>query len=107
MTKRYRQQRVKDLPKVPTWRPEWDSNLRPSGRKAPTCHLATPPHILVFYFAPISAAWVYFSRPFFPKCLYILLSNTSSDIFPSFIHKRANLFEYDRLIGNSRTITIP
>src|SRR6218665_3694240 len=32
--KRYRQLRVKDLPKVPTWRLEWDSNLRPSERKA-------------------------------------------------------------------------
>src|SRR6218665_1172445 len=32
--KHYRQLRVKDLPKVPTWRLEWDSNLRPSGRKA-------------------------------------------------------------------------
>ena len=27
--------RVKDLPKVPTWRLAWDSNLSPSGRKAP------------------------------------------------------------------------
>src|SRR6218665_2070017 len=26
--------RVKDLPKVPTWRPERDSNPRPFGRKA-------------------------------------------------------------------------
>ena len=26
--KRHRQLRVKDLPKVPTWRLEWDSNLR-------------------------------------------------------------------------------
>ena len=32
--KRYRQLQVKDLPKVLTWRLEWDSNLRPSGRKA-------------------------------------------------------------------------
>src|SRR6218665_221999 len=32
--KRYRQLRVRDLPKVPTWRLESDSNLRPSGRKA-------------------------------------------------------------------------
>ena len=30
----YRQLRVKDFPKVPSWRPECDSNLRPSGRKA-------------------------------------------------------------------------
>ena len=29
--KRHRQLRVKDLPKVPTWRLEWDSNPRPSG----------------------------------------------------------------------------
>ena len=27
----HRQLRVKDLPKVPTWRREWDSNLRPFG----------------------------------------------------------------------------
>ena len=32
--KRCRQLRVKDLSKVPTWRLEWDSNLRPSGWKA-------------------------------------------------------------------------
>jgi len=25
---------AKDLPKVPTWQLEWNSNLRPSGRKA-------------------------------------------------------------------------
>ena len=34
MLKRHRQLQVKDLPKVPTWRLERDSNLRPSGRKA-------------------------------------------------------------------------
>ena len=34
--KRHRQLRVKDLPKVPTWRLERDSNPRPSGRKAST-----------------------------------------------------------------------
>src|SRR6218665_413763 len=32
--KRHRQLRVKDLPKVPTWRPERDSNPRHFGRKA-------------------------------------------------------------------------
>src|SRR6218665_2480606 len=39
--KRHRQLRDKDLPKVPTWRLERDSNPRPSGRKAstlPMCH---------------------------------------------------------------------
>src|SRR6218665_336479 len=30
----YRQQRVKDLPKVSTWRLEWNSNKRPSSPKA-------------------------------------------------------------------------
>ena len=45
MAKRYRQLRVKDLPKVPTWRLEWDSNLRPSGRKAPILPLSYHPHI--------------------------------------------------------------
>ena len=34
-TKCFRQLWVKDLPKVPTWRLEWDSNLRPYGRKTP------------------------------------------------------------------------
>src|SRR6218665_1532461 len=33
--KHYVQLRVKDLPKVLTWRLKWDSNRRPSGRKAP------------------------------------------------------------------------
>jgi len=32
----YRQLRVKDLSKVPTWRLEWNSNQRPSAPKAPT-----------------------------------------------------------------------
>ena len=31
---------MKDLPKLPTWRLEWDSNLRPSGRKAPNLPLS-------------------------------------------------------------------
>src|SRR6218665_4202135 len=35
MPKCYRQLQVKDLPKVPTWQLEWDSNLRLYGRKAP------------------------------------------------------------------------
>src|SRR6218665_11536 len=34
--KRHRQLRFKDLPKVPTWQLEWDSNPPPSGRKAST-----------------------------------------------------------------------
>ena len=38
--KRYRQLWVKDLPKVPTWRLEWDSNLRPSGRNGPNLPLS-------------------------------------------------------------------
>src|SRR6218665_2373897 len=33
-SKRHRQLRVKDLPKVPTWRLERNSNPRPFGRKA-------------------------------------------------------------------------
>ena len=37
--KRHRQLRVKDLPKVPTQRLEWDTNLRPSGDKAPNVPL--------------------------------------------------------------------
>jgi len=35
----YWQLRVKDLPKVPMWRLEWDSNQRPSRRKAPNLPL--------------------------------------------------------------------
>jgi len=38
MPKRYRQLQVKNLPKSPPWRLEWDSNLRPSGRKTPSHH---------------------------------------------------------------------
>src|SRR6218665_1012380 len=33
-SRRHRQLRVKDLPKVPTWRLERDSNPRPFGQKA-------------------------------------------------------------------------
>ena len=40
--KRYRQLWVKDLPKVLAWRLEWDSNLRPSGRKAPNPSIDPP-----------------------------------------------------------------
>src|SRR6218665_4016415 len=32
--------RQSDLPKVPTWQLDWDSNLRPSGRKAPNLPLS-------------------------------------------------------------------
>ena len=41
--KRYRQLQVKDLSKVPTWCLEWDSNVRPSGWKAPI-PTTEPPH---------------------------------------------------------------
>jgi len=34
--KRYKQLQVKDLPKVPTWQLERDSNPWPPGRKAST-----------------------------------------------------------------------
>ena len=39
MLKRYRQLWVKDLPKVPTWWLEWDSNPQPSRCKAPNLPL--------------------------------------------------------------------
>ena len=42
--KRYGQLRLKDLPEVLTWRLEWDSNMRPSGRKAQ--NLTTTPQTL-------------------------------------------------------------
>jgi len=40
MPKHYRQLRVKDLPRVPTWWVDWDSNLQPSGCKAPKLPLS-------------------------------------------------------------------
>ena len=49
--KRHRQLRVKDLPKVPTWLLERDSNPRPSGRKAtnlPMSHHAPPSLCVAF-----------------------------------------------------------
>src|SRR6218665_3984097 len=42
MSKRYRQLRVKDFPKVPTWWLEWDSNLQPSICKAINLPLSHP-----------------------------------------------------------------
>src|SRR6218665_3184030 len=39
----YRRLRVKDLPKVPTWRLEWDSNQRPSAPNTAT--EPTPPYV--------------------------------------------------------------
>ena len=49
-----RKLQVKDLPKVPTWRLEQDSNPRPSCRKAstlPMCHHI--PRILLYYTSDI------------------------------------------------------
>src|SRR6218665_400182 len=46
MPKCHRQLRVKDLPKVPMWQLEWDSNPRTFGRKAinlPMSHHAPQP----------------------------------------------------------------
>ena len=50
-TSRYtcRQLLVKDLPEVPTWQLEWDSNLEPSERK--------PPNLPLSYRAPFSAVF--------------------------------------------------
>src|SRR6218665_3497202 len=48
--KRYRQLRVKDFPKVPSWRLEWYSNPPPSALKAltpATCHGATTSHNVI------------------------------------------------------------
>ena len=42
---------MKDLPKVPTWQLEWDSNLQPSVRKAPN-----PSHPTMYYFLSIRSA---------------------------------------------------
>src|SRR6218665_285044 len=46
------QLRVKDLPKVPTWRLERDSNPRPSGRKASTLPMS---HHVPQVFKPIQS----------------------------------------------------
>src|SRR6218665_2420070 len=48
----HRQLRVKDLPKVPTWRLERNSNPRPSGRKALT--LPMPHNVPISHYVPIS-----------------------------------------------------
>ena len=52
--KRYRQLRVKDLPKVPMWWLECDSNLWPSGHKHKTYHWTTMPRI---YMLLKSSVW--------------------------------------------------
>src|SRR6218665_2906501 len=45
--KRYRELRVKDLPKVLSWRLERDSNPRPFGRKATNVSMSHhAPHVL-------------------------------------------------------------
>jgi len=44
--KRHRQLRVKDLPKVPTWRLEWDSNSWHFGWKATNLPMSTTIQIL-------------------------------------------------------------
>src|SRR6218665_637458 len=57
--KLHRQLRVKDLPKVPTWRLERDSNPRPFGRKAtnlPMSHHA--PRIFYKYEFLSSTCWI-------------------------------------------------
>ena len=54
-TKRYRQLQVKDLPKIPMWRLERDSNPQPSGRKAlslPMRHNALTTCQDIFLFPP-------------------------------------------------------
>src|SRR6218665_476740 len=42
--KRHRELRVKNLPKVPTWRPERDSNPRPFRRKPPNLPVSHHAH---------------------------------------------------------------
>ena len=47
--KHHRQLRVKDLPKVPTWRLEWNSNTRPFGQKETNLPMShQTPHIPYF-----------------------------------------------------------
>src|SRR6218665_119786 len=47
----HKQLRMKDLPKVPTWRLERDSNPRPFGRKVP--------NLLMSHHAPTTQSYVY------------------------------------------------
>jgi len=56
--KRHRQLRVKDLPKVPTWRPERDSNPRPFGRKA--MNLLKPKSSFRFWKPDLEFIFVFF-----------------------------------------------
>src|SRR6218665_2934171 len=100
MHMRYRQLRVKDLPKVPTWRLERDSNSRPFGRKAPnlpmspTLHMYIVLQCIVFYyfyvcrlhfifllllvFIPYSSRFHFYhsSQPFHRYFPFILLSSS-------------------------------
>ena len=55
--KRYRQLRVKDLPKILMWQLQWDSNLRPSGTEPH--HWATTPHESVKMKEPPVVLWNY------------------------------------------------
>src|SRR6218665_3751264 len=53
---RHKQLRVKDLPKVPTWRLERDSNPGPFGRKATNNHAATYLSFILTHLLLISVA---------------------------------------------------
>ena len=53
--KDYRQLRVKDLPKVPTWRLNWNSNLRLFGRKAANLPLSHHAQHLVILFCIVNS----------------------------------------------------
>ena len=53
--KRNRQLWVKDLPKIPTWRLKWDSNLRPSGGKATNLPLSH--HAPQFFLIVLNTNW--------------------------------------------------
>ena len=57
MAKRYWQLWVKDLPKVRTWRLERDSNLWPSGRKAPNLPLSLHTFVLSLYDFGENLSW--------------------------------------------------
>src|SRR6218665_268311 len=57
--KRHRQLRVKDLPNVPTWRLERNSNPRPFGRKASNLLMSTTTWSIRFNIAEFQSAYVY------------------------------------------------
>ena len=80
MPKRHRQLRLKDLPKVLTWRLKQDSNPRPFGWKAKNLPMSQHvPQCILTYVAP-SSPWSYMycmcTRVFLHILIYLPTSST-------------------------------